>query len=175
MSGGGATTRDASEALRLWYAAWNAHDPAAIGALLTDDVRYEDPSAHLPTLHGRTAVEAYAAAAFAALPDLRLELLEEWVRSDGAVSATYFRFSGSFEAPLRAPGLPDLAPTEDRVELLGMDRNEIDGGRLRRHQIFWDMAEMGRMLAVFPPRGSRSEKLSRRLQHLQAWRLRRRS
>jgi hypothetical protein len=175
MSDQGNAMSDASETLRRWYAAWNAHEPQAISSLLTDDVRYEDPSAYLPTLRGRAAVEGYAAAAFAAMPDLRLEMLEEWVRPDGEVSATYFRFSGTFEAPLRAPGLPELAPTGGRVELLGIDRNEIADGRLRRHQIFWDMAEMGRMLAVFPPRGSRSEKLSRRFQHLQAWRLRRRS
>jgi hypothetical protein len=95
-------------------------------------------------------------------------MLEEWVGPGGEVSATYFRMPGTFGVELRAPGLPALAPTERRIELLGMDRNEIEGGRLRRHQIFSDMAEMGRQLSVFPPRGSGTEKLSRRLQRLRA-------
>jgi hypothetical protein len=35
----------ATEALARWYQAWNTHDVAAISALMTEDVRYEYPSA----------------------------------------------------------------------------------------------------------------------------------
>jgi hypothetical protein len=49
-----------------------------------------------------------------------------------------------------------------------MDRNELRGDPLCRHRIFWDMAELGRQIGVFPPRGSATEKLSRRLQQLTA-------
>ncbi len=164
----------ASEVLAKWYAAWNGHDPGAIYTLLSDDVRYEDPSAHKPVMN-RAEVEAYAAAAFDGIPDFRLELLEEWVGPGGEVSVTYFRMTGTFCGALRAPGLPALAPTKRPLELLGMDRNEIEDGRLRRHQIFWDMAELGRQLQVFPPRGSATEKLSRRAQNLNAALKRRRA
>jgi hypothetical protein len=57
--------------------------------------------------------------------------------------------------------------------MLGMDRSEIREGRLARHQIFWDMVELGRQLGAFPQRGSRAERLTRRLQRLTARRLRR--
>jgi steroid delta-isomerase-like uncharacterized protein len=163
----------ASTALTHWYAAWNAHDVDAISALMTDDVRYEDPSAPRAVMHGRREVEDYVGAAFAAIPDLRLEKLEEWVTAGGAVIASYFRLSGTFESPLTSPGQPALAPTGQRVEVFGMDRSEIRDERLERHQIFWDMAEFGRQMGFFPPRGSRMENVTRRLQHLTARRLHR--
>jgi predicted ester cyclase len=162
----------ASDALARWYAAWNAHDVDAISALMTDDVRYEDPSAPSAVMHGRVAVEQYVRSAFAAIPDLRLEKLEEWVTPGGAVIASYFRFSGTFSAELVAPDLPSLAPTGGRLDLFGMDRSEIREGRLARHQIFWDMVEMGRQLGAFPQRGTRAERLTRHLQRLTARRLR---
>jgi SnoaL-like domain len=156
----------ASETLARWYAAWNAHDVDAVRALLTDDVRYEDPSAPQAVMHGPDEVANYVRAAFAGIPDLHLEMLGEWIGPGGVVSATYFRFSGTFAGELTAPGLPPLRPTGARLGIDGMDRNELRGDRLCRHQIFWDMAELGRQLGFFPPRGSRTEKLSRRLQHL---------
>jgi hypothetical protein len=56
-----------------------------------------------------------------------------------------------------------------------MDRSEIREGRLARHQIFWDMVELGRQIGAFPARGSVAENLTRRLQHLAARRMRGRS
>jgi ketosteroid isomerase-like protein len=75
----------ASETLARWYEAWNQHDVEAISALMTDDVRYEDPSAPAAVMHGREAVEQYARAGFAGIPDLNLEKLEEWVTPGGGV------------------------------------------------------------------------------------------
>lgn len=165
----------ASDVLSRWYDAWNAHDVDAVSALMTEDVRYEDPSAPEPILNGRRQVEEYVRAAFAAVPDLRLDKQEEWVTPGGAVIASSFRFSGTFQAPLTAPGLPPLAPTGGQLDILGMDRSEIRDGRLARHQIFWDMVELGRQMGVLPPRGTAMDRLSRRLQHATARRMRRRS
>ena len=139
---------------------------------MTDDVRYEDPSAPAAVVHGRAQVEQYVRAAFAGIPDLHLEKLEEWVTPCGGVIASWFRFSGTFRAPLTTPGLPPPAPTGRRIGLFGMDRSEIREGKLARHQIFWDMVELGREVGAFPARGSKAEKLSRRLQHLAARRMR---
>jgi hypothetical protein len=54
-----------------------------------------------------------------------------------------------------------------------MDRSEIREDRLARHQIFWDVVELGRQTGLVPERNSRMEKLSRRLQPLTARRMRR--
>jgi steroid delta-isomerase-like uncharacterized protein len=163
----------ASEALQRWYAAWNAHEVDAIGALMTDDVLYEDPSAPESVMQGRDSVLEYIRAAFTALPDLHLEKLEEWVTPGGAVIASYFKFTGTLTGTLTAPGVPPLAPTNRAIELLGMDRSEIENGRLSRHQIFWDMVDMGRQIGAFPERGSTVDKLSRRAQRLKARQMRR--
>lgn len=140
---------------------------------MTDDVKYEDPAAASPIMHGRAAIEQYLRSGFAGIPDLHLEKLEEWVTPGGDVIASYFRFSGTFAAKLTAPGLPALTPTGGRLKMLGMDRSEIRDGRLARHQIFWDIAELSRQLGALPQRGSRAERIARHLQPLTARRLRR--
>ena len=175
MESGSAISVQASEVLARWYAAWNAHDTAAISDLLTEDVTYEDPAGPAPVMHGREDIAQYTTRAFRAIPDLHLEKLEEWVTDGDEVIASYFRITGTFKESLEAPGLPPLAPTGQPIDLQGMDRSVIRDGRLARHQIFWDTTELGRQLGAFPPRGSRAEKASRRLQHLTAWRLRRTS
>ena len=155
MDAGSSGEAAASEGLLRWCEAWNAHDVEAISALMTDDVRYEDPSAPAAVMHGRAQVEQYVRAAFAAIPDLHLDKLEVWVTPGGGVISSWFRFSGTFRAPLTAPGLPPFAPTDRSIELFGMDRSEIKDGRLARHQIFRDMVELGRQIGAFPPRGTR--------------------
>jgi steroid delta-isomerase-like uncharacterized protein len=163
----------ASDTLARWYEAWNAHEVKAVSALMTEDVIYEDPAAALPLMHGRAAVEQHVHRAFAGIPDLHLEKLEEWVTAGGDVIASYFRFSGTFAVELTAPDLPPLAPTGGPLEMLGMDRSQIREGRLARHQIFWDIADLSRQLGALPPRGSRAERVARRLQPLSARRMRR--
>lgn len=123
-------------------------------------------------LEGRRSVEAHVRTAFRAFPDLHLEKLEEWISPGGGVIASYFRVTATFSGPAEAPGLPPLAPTNGRIELLGMDRSELRGGQLARHQIFWDTGELSRQMGVLPPRGSATERLSRRLQHIAARRIR---
>jgi steroid delta-isomerase-like uncharacterized protein len=164
----------ATEVLERWYAAWNAHDVQAVVSLVTDDVRYEDPSADANVLEGKHAVEEYVGRAFRALPDLHLEKLEEWVSPGDEVIASYFRITATFTGLSEAPGLPPLAPTNGPIDLLGMDRSEIRAGRLARHQIFWDTGELGRQIGALPLRGSAMERISRRLQPLTARRMRRR-
>jgi hypothetical protein len=166
----------AREVLARWYEAWNAHDVDAISALLTYDVRYEDPAAPADVLEGRGSVEAYVRSAFKGIPDLHLEKLEEWVSEGGQVIASYFRVTGTFTGVADTPGLPPLAPTNGPLDLFGMDRSEIrNGTHLARHQIFWDTTELGRQIGLVPPRNSGMERLSRRLQHLTARRMRGRS
>ncbi len=164
--------RVASDLLRRWYAAWNAHDVPAISALMTDDVRYEDPGATDAVTQGRGPVEAWAGTAFRAVPDMRLELLQDWVSPGGAVIASYFRFTATFTGALEPPG---LAPTNGRLETYGMDRSEIRDGLISRHQIFWDIAERMRFVGALPARGSVAERLAFRAQHVAAWRMRRRT
>jgi hypothetical protein len=65
---------DAEAFARSWAEAWNAHDPSRIAAHYSPAVEYHSPFVARLTggeaLHGRTAVEEYAAAALARYPDL---------------------------------------------------------------------------------------------------------
>lgn len=84
------TPEDAArELLERWYAAWNAHDVEAILGLVTEDVRYEDPSSAEPLMRGRAEVEGSVRAAFRAVTDLHLEKHEDWVSPGGEVIASW--------------------------------------------------------------------------------------
>ena len=65
---------DADVFARSWLDAWNSHDASRISAHYSDDVEYHSPFVARLTggdaLHGRAAVEEYAAAALARYPDL---------------------------------------------------------------------------------------------------------
>lgn len=163
----------ASEALDRWYSAWNAHDAQAILALTTKDIRYEDPMAPEPIMHGREQIEPYLHAGLQAIPDLHIEMLDKWVTPGGQVIASAFRFTATFSARLDYPGRPSLSPTGRKLQVTGMDRSEIQDSRLARHQIFWDAAELGRQMGLLPPRNSPAERFGVRLQHLAARRMRR--
>jgi uncharacterized protein len=61
----------AEEALRAVCAAWDAGDPAACGALFTEDGRYEDPLAP-ETLTGPAEIEAGLRPAMEILTEVRV-------------------------------------------------------------------------------------------------------
>lgn len=65
---------DAEVFARSWADAWNSHYVSRIAAHYSQDVEYHSPFVVRLTggdaLHGRTAVEEYAAAALARYPDL---------------------------------------------------------------------------------------------------------
>jgi hypothetical protein len=65
---------DAERFARSWADAWNSHDASRIAAHYSANVEYHSPFVARLTggdaLHGRAAVESYAAAALARYPDL---------------------------------------------------------------------------------------------------------
>jgi steroid delta-isomerase-like uncharacterized protein len=160
----------ARDLMQRWFAAWNDHDPERIAALMTDDVVYEDPGATEPVMRGKADVNAWVRTAFAAIPDVHINLHEAWVSPGGAVIATYFCFTATQTGRVDPPG---IAPTNARIDADGMDRSEIRDGLIARHQIFWDIQERARKVGLAPARGSVMERAGVRLQHLTAWRMRR--
>ena len=66
---------DAEAFARSWADSWNSHDASRIAAHYSEDVEYHSPFVARLTgneaLHGRTAVEDYAAAALERYPDLQ--------------------------------------------------------------------------------------------------------
>ena len=166
------TTEDDEAAAQLmarWYTAWCTHDPVAIMACLTEDAVLEEPNG---AYRGHHAIVECARGVFRSSADFHLEMLDAWTAPGGNVMATYFKATGTFTGPYDPPG---LAPTNDRIEFEGMDRNEIRDGRIARHQIFYDMTGVSRQMGATPAPGTLGERLGIRMQHLAARRLRKRA
>lgn len=161
-----------SELLHRWYRAWNAHDPDAIIACLTENAVLEDPTAPDGAYRGHEAIADWARSVFRASPDFHLELLEEWVAPGGETMTTYYKATATFTGPFEPLG---LAPTNGWIEWLGMDRNEIREGKLARHQIFYDLSGLSREMGALPRRGGFGERVGIRLQHVTARKLRKRA
>ena len=105
------------------------------------------------------------------MPDFRFEILELIVSEDGTRAADRARFSGTFlgpVAPLR------FAPTGQPVQFEVAAFFEFRDGALAHFRLIVDMLDVARQAGAAPRRGTLGDRLSVRLQHWTAARLRRR-
>lgn len=115
------TGRSPAELVEAYAAAWNAHDGAAVAALVSGS--YVDPTLAEP-LRG-DAVAAMVDGLCAAFPDLRFEHVATLVDGDRCVFE--WRMRGTNDgAPL--PGAP--APTGGTIDLPGVDVVTTEAGRI---------------------------------------------
>lgn len=104
-----------------YFAAWNAHDGAAVAAAVTGT--YVDPT--LPAPISGDDLAAYVDGLCAAFPDLAF--VAEPLLVDGSTVVGRWRMTGTNDgAPL--PGAP--APTGGRIDLPGIDVMTTRDGRL---------------------------------------------
>jgi len=167
-----ASERSADALIEAWYAAWNAHDVAAVQALVAADGVLEEPDAPEGGHRGPEAIGAWMSAWFKACPDMHLDEHQRWVSADGSTVATWFTVRGSFSGPLDPPG---FAPTNTAIQVAGMDRTEIRDGLVARHQIFYDTTTVARQIGAAPLPGTIGERIAIGLQRWTARGLRRRS
>jgi steroid delta-isomerase-like uncharacterized protein len=107
-----------TDALDRYFAAWNARDPDAVVASLTDDGTYEDPTTGGP-LNGE-ALAANVAGVVAAFPDLQFELVAVTPTGDATASAQW-RMQGT------NTGASPIGPaTGGSVDLPGADFLDYD-------------------------------------------------
>src|SRR5688572_17276635 len=92
---------------------------------------------------------AYFTELFAAIPDLRLETLDEVVSGDRYILR--YRATGTFAGPGRLQG---FEPTGSRLSLVGLDMLTIEDGRIRRNDAFVDGMKMAESLGVMPRQDS---------------------
>src|SRR3954447_273517 len=119
LPGQRAATPDA--AADAYFAAWNAHDGAAVAAAVTGT--YVDPT--LPTPISGDDLAAYVDGLCAAFPDLAF--VSEPLLVDGSTVVGRWRMTGTNDgAPL--PGAP--APTGGRIDLPGLDIVTTREGRV---------------------------------------------
>jgi glyoxylase-like metal-dependent hydrolase (beta-lactamase superfamily II)/predicted ester cyclase len=89
---------------------------------------------------------------FAAFPDWRFEVLD--VIAEGDRAAVRWRARGTFAGPGHFMG---FEPNGARVDLEGMDRVVVRGGRMVRLDAYMNGAELARQLGALPPQGSTTE------------------
>jgi hypothetical protein len=152
---------------------WNAHDAAGILDLVTEDVHWQDPAMRAPA-HGHAEAQEYIETLFRAFPDIQwampsaLYLVPEDGESSGVIKiAQHWRSWGTHLGPLDPPG---FAPTGQAFELQGADLWELDRSerRLRRVVSYYDGLGFARSVGIIPRPESVAERLTVRLQRLQA-------
>lgn len=167
-----ASERSPDALIEAWYAAWNAHDVAAVQDLVAADGVLEEPDAPEGGHRGPEAVGAWMSTWFKACPDMHLDEHQRWVSADGSTVVTWFTVRATLSGRLDPPG---FAPTNTAIEVAGMDRTEIRDGLIARHQIFYDTTTVARQIGAAPLPGTIGERIAVRLQRSTARRLRRRS
>ena len=160
-----ASSLDLAQFSARYVAAWNSHDAAAIGDLVTADVVYEDPALPEPA-RGPAALQAFMRRAWAAFPDLRFDEGDDpHLTVDGDRVAWAWRMRGTNTGPIDPPG---FAPTGRAIEIEGVDLWTMRDGRIARLRVLYDFNALAVQLGLAPARGSRMEKAAVALQRLRA-------
>ena len=113
-----------TEAVKVYFDAWNSHDTDEILNSLTPDGTYSDPVGG-ENLSGQNYAN-YAASLFAAFPDLKLELISNTVASNGTVAAPWLLF-GTHKGVVG-----DYTPTNREITLPGCDFITIENGKVKQ-------------------------------------------
>jgi steroid delta-isomerase-like uncharacterized protein len=146
-----------------WLGAWNSHEPDRLLGLMTDDIVYDDTA--WPTqMRGHADVREFLDHSWAALPDMRFDLVDgPYIMPGEPKAAFYWRGTATHTGPLDPPG---LAATGKAIEFEGLDTHEYRDGKVARLRIVFDLADVMRQLGVLPPAGSRPEKVMAKVTNL---------
>ena len=137
VQAGGADARAVADA---YVAAWNAHDGAAVAALVSGT--YHDPT--LPEPVSGADLAAYVDGLCAAFPDLRFDHDGEPVVSGDRVVSPWRMRGTNDGAPL--PGAP--APTNGTCDLAGIDVITVVDGRVSTVQGYFDQKALVEQLGL---------------------------
>jgi steroid delta-isomerase-like uncharacterized protein len=132
-----------------FIAAWNAHDADRAGALMSDDVVWQDVASPEP-MHGKAVARQYMQSWFTALPDIKIEVRNRVVTEDQV--ATEVEFTGTNSGPLQmAPGAPAIPATGKKVMGKGVYFVRIWNGKMVEVHTYPDIAGLMMQLSLIPP------------------------
>lgn len=160
-------TAFAHDFLSRLHAAVNAHDAAAVAALCSENVVWEDPAAP-GLLKGREAVYLFHRdTMFPAIPDVSVTIVDgPYIALDGRSVAVRLRIGGTMTGPMVPPG---FAPTDNAVAFETAEFSHFENGLLARHTVILDMLSLARQIGAVPPTGGMADRLVVWLQHIAAW------
>lgn len=125
-----------------YCAAWNSHDVEKIASFFTDDGIFDNVAAETVS-RGKEEMKAAWNDTFAGIPDLKLEWPANFIASDWI--ATEWIMTGTHTGDL-----PMLPATGKSVSIRGASIMELQGGKIKRHVTYMDMASFMRQLGVMP-------------------------
>jgi steroid delta-isomerase-like uncharacterized protein len=142
-------------------------DAAAVGSAYFEAVTRRDAGGMaalwepggIDELHGVVALRApeevreWFANTFAAVPDMRMEVLD--LVADGEKVAVRWRMTGSFSGKARFEG---MLATGAAIDITGCDVLTVRKGRIQRNDAYMNGAQLARQLGALPPQGSLAER-----------------
>jgi steroid delta-isomerase-like uncharacterized protein len=135
-----------------FIAAWNAHDPNAAVAVLSDDVVWQDVASPQP-MQGKDAIRSYLGGWFTAFPDLDGVVKNRVVTEDQI--AAEIEFTGTNSGPLQlAPGGPAIPATGKKVTGKGTYFVRVQNGKGVEVHSYPDAAGLMMQLGLMPMPGS---------------------
>jgi steroid delta-isomerase-like uncharacterized protein len=125
---------------------WNSHDVEKVIPVFTNDVLYEDVTFGAVN-HGSAELRKFAASIFAAVPDVKFELVNSAVaREHGTIE---WVFTGTDHG---------LYKTGKRFSVRGVSVIDLRGGRISRNLDFYDAASIMRQIGLLPSEKTDSAK-----------------
>jgi steroid delta-isomerase-like uncharacterized protein len=135
-----------------FIAAWNAHDPNAAVAVLSEDVVWQDVAGPAP-MRGKDAIRSYLGAWFTAFPDLDGVVKNRVVTEDQI--AAEIEFTGTNSGPLQLmPGVPAIPATGRKVTGKGTYFVRVQNGKGVEVHSYPDAAGLMMQLGLMPMSGS---------------------
>jgi steroid delta-isomerase-like uncharacterized protein len=129
---------------RYYDEVWCKGNLALVDELMAEEYENCDPATPGVVLKGRAAFKGLVTTFREAMPDLRLDIVEQWAEGDTVISR--WHPSGTQRGALF--GIP---PTHKRVTgLEGVTISELRGQRIVRDRAVWDLAGLLRALGVLP-------------------------
>ncbi len=136
------------ELIRWSFEQLNRHDISALRELWSDDVVERFPDR---TCRGVDEVAAYFEDAFAALPDMRIEVLSIVEQGDDVFAR--WRITGTHTGPVQG-----IEGTGKPIELDGIDHFGLRDGKVVSNFVVFDQMQYSRQLGILPGQDTVADK-----------------
>ena len=149
---------------RLYDAVWNERRLDLVDEWVTPDFvghysMYPEP------IRGIEGFRAMVEEALAAMPDLRMDVVETIAAADKVVSRV--RMTGTHTGPIQG-----FAPTGQRIDVQYIAIEHYAAGKCVEEWVRGDDLGLSRQIGALPPPGSLAERIALRLHALRAVRMR---
>lgn len=129
---------------RDFITAVNDRDYAALSDVLSESMTWIDPSIPAGEVHGSDGFETMLREIVVGFPDFHIEILD--IVADGNIVMAELLYTGTHEGEFF--GLP---PTGRAIEFQGMEKYQIESGKLERGRVYISDAELKEQLGLTFP------------------------